>query len=122
MASTIPSLLYAAREKGLSQIDSRLETQPDSLDLLIAKAHFLTELGRPEEAKAIYLKAVTLAPTSLDVLHNFGKLLYDNRYMSAARTIYTQAIACHPDNPISYTCLANVFYQCQELEDRKSVV
>src|SRR5580658_201166 len=107
------SLPYAAREKGLSQIDSCLALQPDSLDLLLAKAHLLTELGRVEEAKATYLKAVTLAPTHFDALTNFGKLLFDNGYMSAARTVYMQLIKYHPNNALGYTNLANVFYKCQ---------
>ena len=71
---SISSLSYADREKGLKQIESYLELQSDSLDLLLAKAHFLTELGRIEEAKSTYLKAVTLAPT------HFGELCGDYRH------------------------------------------
>ena len=110
---------YAARENDLSRIDSLLELEPNSLDLLLAKAHFLTELGRVEEAKLAYLKAVTLAPQHFGALNNFGKFLYENGYLSAARTVLRQAIEHHPGNPIGYTNLANVFFKNHELESAR---
>ncbi len=107
---------YAFREKELNQIDSRLAATPESVELLLARAHLLTELGRIEEAKSTYLKAVTIAPTHFDTLNHFGKLLFDTGFRSAAGTVYKQAIEHHPGNPISYVNLGNVYYQNRDLE------
>jgi glutathione synthase/RimK-type ligase-like ATP-grasp enzyme len=112
-ASWLP---YLARERELNQIDSRVAATPDSVEILLARARLLTELGRIEEAKSTYLKAVTIAPTHFDTLNHFGKLLLDTGFRSAARTLYLQAIQHHPDNPIGYTNLGNVYYKDGDLE------
>jgi tetratricopeptide (TPR) repeat protein len=103
-------LPYFVREHELNDVESRLSNRPDSIELLLTRAHLLTELDRIEEAKSTYLKAVTLAPTDLNLLNDFGKLLFDSGFRSAAGTLFRQAIAHHPGDPASSTNLGNVCY------------
>ena len=109
-------LPYALREEELRRVDSLLDAAPGSIELLQARARLLTELGKIEEAKAAYLKAVTLDPTNFAVLNDFGKLLHEIGYRSAAATLIRQAIAHHAGNPTAYTNLGNVCYADRNLE------
>ncbi len=116
MTRKLPWLPYVFREKELNKINSCLALEPNSIDLLLAKADLLTGLGRIEEAKSTYMEAVTMAPTHFEALNNFGKLLFYTGFTSAARTIYKQMIEHHPDSPIGYVNMATISYKDRELE------
>ena len=48
-------------------------------------------------------------------MNNLGTLLYETGYRTAARTAYTEAVARHPDDPMSLVNLANVLRENGEL-------
>ncbi len=70
----------------------------EEADRLCASGGRQAELGRFEKAKADYLAAIAVAPTHFAALNDFGALLYQHDFRTAARTCYAEAIRHHPDN------------------------
>jgi glutathione synthase/RimK-type ligase-like ATP-grasp enzyme len=90
--------------------------EPADADDLARRGRRLAEAGRIEEAKAAYLEALQRDPTHFAALNDFGALLYDADYRTAARTLFARAVACHPDEPLGHVNLANLMMYADDLE------
>jgi glutathione synthase/RimK-type ligase-like ATP-grasp enzyme len=94
--------------RALAAVEARLLAEPQAIALRFERAGLLAALGQTEGAKQAYFEILRLDPTHFGVLNNFGTLLYETGYCAAARTVYTQAVACHPDQPLAHVNLANL--------------
>src|ERR1700760_1340786 len=90
-------------------------TMASNPDTLLARADRLAKRGARDDAKALYLDVLKLAPDHFGALNNLGALLHDMGYRSAARTAYARAVACHPANPLGHANLANALRADGEL-------
>ena len=90
--------------------------EPATADGLARQGRLLAQAGRIEEAKAAYLEALRLDPAHFAALNDFGALLYDTDYRAAARTVFTQAVTHHPDEPLGHVNLANLLMYANEPE------
>ena len=98
--------------QGLQRQNSEGDRNPA---LLCQRADDLSAAGRKEQAKAIYLEALNLDPTHFATLINFGTLLYETDFRTAARTVFAQAVRFHPHEPIAHVNLANTLMYADEL-------
>ena len=98
---------YGEREAALLRLDARLAADDGDVELRLARANLLAELGRGEAAQAAYLDVLARQPDHLTALNNFGSLVHARGYTSAARTLYAQAARLHPRDPMSQVNLAN---------------
>jgi tetratricopeptide (TPR) repeat protein len=107
---------HARREAALAAIERALAATGPSAERLLARADLLAALGRGEAAQAAYLDLLKVAPDHLAGLNNFAALVHGQGYLSAARTLYAQAAACHPGDPMSQVNLANSLIEVGETE------
>ncbi len=103
-------------EAALTQLDARLAAAPDDLDLQSARAGLLAALGRTEAAKSAYMAVLTRDPTHFATLNNFGALLYETDFRTAARTVFAQAVRHHPDQAMAHVNLAKLLMYNGELD------
>jgi hypothetical protein len=66
-----------------------------------------------------WLELLKRAPSDLIALNNLGTVLAKMGYQTAARTAYTQAVRCHPEDPMSRVNLANLLYDKEPLAARE---
>ena len=107
-------------EEGLAAVERRLTGGEAGADLLAERAGLLAELGRTDEAKAQYLAILAVDPGHFTTLNNFGVLLHQARFRTAAKTLFSQAIARRPNQPLGYVNLANLLMYEDELEAAKA--
>ncbi len=100
-----------ARESALRDLEARIASTPDALDLRFDLACLLTEMGRTLEARNAYLELLGRQPSHRLALNNLGTLLYATGYRTVARTAYAEAVTRHPDDPMSRVNLGNVLYE-----------
>jgi len=103
------------RKKVLTEVEARLEHEPESLDLRFNRACLLAEMGENEKAKQAYLELLAQSPAHVGALNNLGTLLYMTGYRTAARSAYTEAIAQHPTHPMARVNLGNLFLEAGDL-------
>jgi len=103
-------------EAALNRLDARLLETPHDLDLQCARAGLLAAVGRKEEAKAAYMAALACDPTHYATLNNFGALLDETDFRTAARTVFSQAIQHHPNEPMAHVNLAKLLMYNRELD------
>ncbi len=101
----------------LAALDGALAQRPDQPELLYLKASLLAELGRREEAQAVYMAVIALEPTHFGALNDLGTLLHKADFRTAARTAYAEAVRHHPNNPIGRINLANAFLANGEIKE-----
>ncbi len=94
--------------QALETVEARLAADPPTIALRFERAGLLAALGRTELAKQCYLGILHQDPTHFGTLNNFGTLLYETGFCAAARTVYTQAVTCHPGQPLAHVNLANL--------------
>ncbi len=92
----------------MDRVDALLEVQPSSIDLRFERASLLAEMGRSDEAKGAYMAILADDSTHFATLINFGALLHEGGFISAARTVYRQAVEYHPYNPAGHVNLGNL--------------
>lgn len=105
-----PSPLHA-REAALQQLENRIASHPDALDLRFNLAALLAEMGQLQDAQDAYLDLLKRDPTHRLALNNLGTLLDATGHRTAACTAYAQAVAQHPEDPMSRVNLGNLLYQ-----------
>ena len=110
----------AAREAALRAIEGRLAAGEGDLELHLARANLLTELGRGDAAREAYLEVIARQPDHLAALNNLGALVHGQGFTSAARTLYAQAARFHPTDPTSQVNLANALVQAGERDDARN--
>jgi tetratricopeptide (TPR) repeat protein len=70
----------------------------EEIPLRRSRAHVLTDLGRPFDARADYLRILALDPAHRETLFDLGRLLIATGYRQAARVVYEKAIEHYPDD------------------------
>jgi glutathione synthase/RimK-type ligase-like ATP-grasp enzyme len=94
--------------QALTAVEARLAGEPPTIALRFERAGLLAALGQTALAQQCYLEILQLDPTHFGTLNNFGTLLYETGFCTAARTVYTQAVTCHPDQSLAHVNLANL--------------
>ena len=110
----------ASRRLRLAELDRSLAQDPESNEFLFERAGLFREDGRFEEAKRDYLELLRRAPTDFGALNDFGTLVLDAGYKSAARSLFSAAVQHHPDNPRGRVNLANLLVAMGEYEEARS--
>ena len=103
-------------DTALDAAQARLAAGDGDLDLLAETAGLLATLGRTDEARQRYLEVLERDPAHFDTLINFGVLLHETNYRSAARTLFAEAVSRHPDEPLGHVNLANLMMYDDEME------
>jgi aromatic-L-amino-acid decarboxylase len=107
-------------ETELQQIERRLQSDPDSIDLCFRRGFLLLELGRPVEARNDYIKvlqALERQPYHVAALNNLGRTLMATGHRGAARLAYKEAVARHPnDLPSRINLGMSLFEESEMLE------
>jgi len=97
-----------------------LERDSDALGARFERAGLLRERGLFEEAKHDYLQLLRRAPTDFGVLNDFGTLVLTAGYRDAARSLFSEAVRHHPNNPNGYVNLANLLFLSGDRETARS--
>ena len=98
---------HAARATALQALEARLAAGEGDVELQLARANLLAELGRGDAAREAYLQVLQQRPDHLGALTNLGALVHAQGFTSAARTLYAEAARLHPGDPIAQVNLAN---------------
>jgi Flp pilus assembly protein TadD len=85
-----------------------LQRQPDHIQCLFGKANALALLGRLDEAKAGYRKALLVQPTFPEAHRNLGILELQRGELAAAETSLRAALRLDPDEADAHGALAEV--------------
>jgi glutathione synthase/RimK-type ligase-like ATP-grasp enzyme len=109
--TTLPGI-----EAALNALEARLRSEPDNLDLQSARAGLLAAVGRKDEAKAAYMAVLACDPTHYATLNNFGALLDETDFRTAAKTVFRQAVHHHPHEPMAHVNLAKLLMYDRELD------
>ena len=105
----------AARRLQLAAVEELLADGEGSADLRCRRALLLDAVGRTEAARQAYLAGLSLTPGHAATLNGLGALLNRTGFRAAARTVFAQAVACHPYQPLGHVNLANVLREDREL-------
>lgn len=111
---------YTLRLEALQRADSRLAADPDDVEAHFDRGRLLSELGRPEEARAAYFEVIKRSPGHFGALNNLGGVLHAGGFRTAARSAYAEAIARNPDNPLGHFNLGNLLREAGELEGARA--
>ncbi len=106
-------------EVTLANLNSLVAAEPQNPELRYHRAVVMAGLGRNDLAKQDFLKVLTLDVTHFGTLIDFGNLLLATGYISAARSLYQQAIVARPEEPLSYVNLANLLQSQSEFKAAK---
>ena len=104
-----------ACEQALAEVEERLSGGEAAVDLEVERAGLLATLGRHEQARQAYLQILAEHPGHFIALNNFGVLLHETNYVAAARTVFGEAVARHPQQPLGHVNLANLLVVQDEL-------
>ena len=88
-----------APDKGLAWLDTALETEPDFLGALEARATALADLGRPAEAHIAFERAFQAGCVDPAAHYNHGNVLAAMGRRDAAIAAYDRALALRPNYP-----------------------
>ena len=100
-----------ASDADIRDVEHRLSSDPDSLPLLFERARLLDALGRTSDARIAYIDVLKRDPSHFEALNNCGTMLFNARFLSAARLLYSEAIKWHPQQPMPYVNLANTLLE-----------
>jgi tetratricopeptide (TPR) repeat protein len=100
----------------IEELDRSLARDPDAIGPRFERAGLLREQGLFEEAKRDYLDLLRRTPTDFAVLNDFGTMALTAGYKDAARSLFSEAIRHHPDNPNGHVNLANLLFLTDEQE------
>ena len=101
----------------LQEVEQRLASDPDSLDLRFRRAFWLSQLGRFADAVKDYRKVLKCEPKHLWALNNLGSVLMAMGNRQGARILLTQAVARHPEDATTRVNLGKILLgDIEELE------
>jgi aromatic-L-amino-acid/L-tryptophan decarboxylase len=105
-------------QRALREVENRLASNPDSIDLRLQRATLFSELGRLVDARNDYIKVLEREPCHLVALNNLGCVLMATGHRKAAGIAYREAVARHPDDIMSRV---NLGYFLLEESERLTV-
>jgi glutathione synthase/RimK-type ligase-like ATP-grasp enzyme len=108
-----------ALEQALEAVEARLSGGAETIELQVERAGLLAALGRTELAKQRYLEILGRDPTHFATLTNFGVLLHETNFRTAARTLFGEAVARHPHEPLGHVNLANLLMYEDKLDQAR---
>ncbi len=103
----------------IQELDLSLQRDPDSVEARYERAGLLREQGLFEEAKRDYLELLRRTPTDFGVLNDFGTLALKAGHKDAARSLFSEAVRHHPNNPNGQVNLANLLLAVGEQEQAR---
>jgi tetratricopeptide (TPR) repeat protein len=106
--------------EALKEVDALVAADPENVGAHFERGRLLTDLARPEEARAAYFEVIKRAPAHFGALNNLGGLLYSTGFRSAARSAYAEAVARNPDNPLGHFNLGNLLREEGELDGARA--
>jgi len=93
-------------EKAREQINILLEAYPIRIAFLLAQAEVEIEAKKPERAVKIYQHALKLYPNNESIMHDFIKLLVEQKQFQLVLTTLDTFLKKTPRNPVFYRYLA----------------
>jgi len=99
--------------------DRSMQRDADAFAVRFERAGVLRENGQFEEAKREYLALLRRSPTDFGALNDFGALVLKAGYKEAARTLFSEAVRHHPNNPAGHVNLANLLFLMDEYEQAR---
>ncbi len=94
----------------LRESERRLLSDPNSADLRFRRALSLSQLGHPMDSAKAYLEVLKCEPAHLGALNNLGGVLMGMGNRKAALTAFREAVARHPDDPMSHVNMGNLLF------------
>ena len=85
-------------------------------ELLRGRARDLERLGDEPAARAAYVRLLELDPTDHDALIALGTLAAASGFRAAARTVFAQAVQCHPGSAVARVGFAEALIEAAEFE------
>ncbi|HEY2710742.1 MAG TPA: hypothetical protein VGI95_22065 [Caulobacteraceae bacterium] len=99
----------------LAAIDALPASELGGVDLIVERAGLLALLGETEPAKQAYLAALVREPGHYVMLNNFGALLHQTGFRTAARTLFAEAVRLYPDRALGHVNLGGLLMYEDEL-------
>src|ERR1700729_3920219 len=107
-------------EEALAAIEAALETHPDAVDLLFARACLLEDLGRLTRARGAYKGVLARDATHFGALMNLGTMLYLENRRAEARILYEHATKHYPADAHGFVNLGNVLVEDDPAASRRA--
>jgi aromatic-L-amino-acid/L-tryptophan decarboxylase len=98
----------------LREVEGRLQSGFESIDLRFRRACLLHELGRGMDARADYIKVLEREPNHAAALHKLSRLLLAMRYQRAALIACKEAVTRHPNDPMSHVNMGQALLEESE--------
>ncbi|RLN79457.1 hypothetical protein BBJ28_00023835 [Nothophytophthora sp. Chile5] len=117
------SLLYVAGDvhAAVEVITQSLELQPTSVNSLVKKGGFLSEMGETEEATACFAEAMELDPNEADVHLHMGQMeLLDGHYYKAVQCL-RRCISRSDALPVTHVSYGMALYKSGSTYQAKDV-
>jgi Flp pilus assembly protein TadD len=102
--------------QALRLIEDQIAQGDRSADALSRRADCLARLGRVDEARRQHLETLHQHPDHFATLINFGTLLYETDFRTAARSVFERAVRKHGEEPVAHVNFANVLMYAGEPE------
>ena len=99
-----------------------LAADSHALELRYQRACALQALGDEAQTNQAYIELLRDAPTHLGALVNFGRHLVARGNRTAARTLFEQAVACHPQDAVSRIHLGSLLFEASDTTTKRGRV
>lgn len=104
-----------AQQEKLLRLEQQIATGDAGIELEIERAVLLNALDRRVEAQQSFVDILLRAPNHFSALNEFGSYLTAVGSIAAACRVYSEAVACHPENPMGHINLANLLLRGGDL-------
>jgi Flp pilus assembly protein TadD len=118
--AVIDSASQWPRTARIAELDRLLARDPEALNARLERAGLLREDGQFEPAKRDYLELLRRKPNDFGVLNDFGTMVLKAGYRDAARSLFSEAVRHHPDNPMGHVNLADLLFRLGECEQARA--
>jgi serine/threonine-protein kinase len=99
-------LEQGAYGEAVAHLERTLELDPLNLNAYVQLAAALEDSGEPEQAEAVFDRAVRTGPDDWQTHHQIGRFLYEERFqLERAATHFRRVIELLPDSSIGYAAL-----------------
>ncbi len=102
--------------RALRQVEDQIAHGDRGAETLCRRADCLVQLGRVDAARQQHLETLQLHPDHFATLINFGTLLYESDFRTAARSVFERAVRRYPEEPVAHVNFANVLMYAGEPE------